>query len=370
MAELVFRNVVKRYGELTVVDDFNLTIHDKEFVVLVGPAGCGKTTTLRMIAGLEDVSQGEMFINGRLVNDVESKDRDIAMVFQSYALYPHMSVFENMAFGLELRKLPRAAIDRRVRGAAATLRIEHLLDRKPKALSGGQRQRVALGRAIVREPQVFLMDEPLSNLDANLRVQMRSEIAKLRHRLEATVVYVTHDQTEAMTMGDRIVVMKDGFVQQVDTPMRLYSEPANLFVARFIGSPAMNFLTARVVQDQGGLRLSAEGVHLPVAPAHVAALAAHADGDVVVGIRPDTIHDDAAFVAAHPSWALDINVDVVEPMGSESFVYFGLAGEGFVARVGPDTAARVRSHHRIAFDMDKAHYFDAATEKAIRHAAH
>ena len=370
MAELVFHGVAKRYGDVTVVDDFNLTIHDKEFIVLVGPSGCGKTTTLRMIAGLEDVTSGEMFINGRLVNDVESKDRDIAMVFQSYALYPHMSVYQNMAFGLELRKVAKAEIDKRVREAAVTLRIDHLLDRKPKALSGGQRQRVALGRAIVREPQVFLMDEPLSNLDANLRVQMRAEIAKLRHRLEATVVYVTHDQTEAMTMGDRIVVMKDGLVQQVDTPMRLYSEPANLFVARFIGSPSMNFLTARLARDDGRLRLSAEGIFLPVSPVHADALGAHADREVVVGIRPDTIRDDPAFIAAHPEWAVDVNVDVVEPMGSESFIYFGLAGEAFVARVEPDSPARVRAHHRVAFDMDKAHYFDGQTQQSIRPATH
>ena len=370
MAELVFRNVVKQYGSVTVVDDFNLTIHDKEFLVLVGPSGCGKTTTLRMIAGLEDVTAGEMYINGRLVNDVESKDRDIAMVFQSYALYPHMSVYQNMAFGLELRKFARAEIDRRVREAAAILRIEHLLDRKPKALSGGQRQRVALGRAIVREPQVFLMDEPLSNLDANLRVQMRSEIAKLRHRLEATVVYVTHDQTEAMTMGDRIVVMKDGFVQQVDTPMKLYSEPANLFVAKFIGSPAMNFVTARVLDEDDELRLSAPGFFVPVAPAHRAALRAHVDREVVVGIRPDTIHDEAGYVAAHPEWSLDVHVDVVEPMGSESYIYFNLNGEGFVARVEPDSAARVMAHHRVAFDMSKAHYFDGTTQKAIAGSSH
>jgi len=369
VAELVFRNVVKRYGELTVVDDFNLTIHDREFIVLVGPSGCGKTTTLRMIAGLEDATAGEMYINGRLVNDVESKDRDIAMVFQSYALYPHMSVYQNMAFGLELRKFARPEIDRRVREAAAILRIDHLLDRKPKALSGGQRQRVALGRAIVREPQVFLMDEPLSNLDANLRVQMRSEIAKLRHRLGATVVYVTHDQTEAMTMGDRIVVMKDGLVQQVDTPMKLYSDPANQFVAKFIGSPAMNFLTARVVEEDGELKLSAPGFFVPVAPAHRAALRAHQERAVIVGIRPDTIHDEPEYVAAHAAWAQDVHVDVVEPMGSESYIYFALADESFVARVAPQSTARVMAHHRVAFDMHRVHYFDAATQLAIATAA-
>ena len=365
MAELVFKNVMKQYGTNTVVHDFNLTIHDKEFIVLVGPSGCGKTTTLRMIAGLEEITAGEMYINDRLVNDVESKDRDIAMVFQSYALYPHMSVFENMAFGLQLRKFPKAEIDRRVREASEILCIDHLLERKPKELSGGQRQRVALGRAIVREPQVFLMDEPLSNLDANLRVQMRAEIAKLRHRLEATVVYVTHDQTEAMTMGDRIVVMKDGFIQQVDTPMNLYNAPANLFVAKFIGSPSMNFLSVRLVEEDGMLRLSAPGFFLPVSFMHRNRLLPYLNKDIIVGIRPDVIHDETTFLDANPAWVLDVHVDVVEPMGSESFIYFSLNCDNVVARVAPESSARVMTHHRLAFDMDKVHYFDAETQKAI-----
>ena len=365
MAELVFRNVMKDYGVTRVVDDFNLTIHDKEFIVLVGPSGCGKTTTLRMIAGLEDASAGEMYINGRLVNDVESKDRDIAMVFQSYALYPHMSVYENMAFGLELRKFPKTEIDRRVREAGEILRIEHLLQRRPKELSGGQRQRVALGRAIVREPQVFLMDEPLSNLDANLRVQMRSEIAKLRHRLQATVVYVTHDQTEAMTMGDRIVVMKDGFIQQVDTPMNLYNKPANQFVARFIGSPSMNFLTARLAKEGEALALTFPGVALPICSAHSARLQPYAGKELIVGIRPDAIHDEPAYLGAHPAWSLDVQVDVVEPMGSESYIYFSLNGDNFVARVAPESGARVMAGHRLVFDMEKLHFFDQETKKAI-----
>ncbi len=369
MAELVFKNLVKQYGTNTVVQDFSLTIRDKEFIVLVGPSGCGKTTTLRMVAGLEDISAGEMYINGRLVNDVESKDRDIAMVFQSYALYPHMSVFENMAFGLELRKFPQPEIERRVREAAEILCIDHLLLRKPKELSGGQRQRVALGRAIVREPQVFLMDEPLSNLDANLRVQMRAEIAKLRHRLQATVVYVTHDQTEAMTMGDRIVVMKDGFIQQVDTPMKLYSTPANLFVARFIGSPAMNFLSVRLSEAAGVPRLSAPGLDLPVSPAHAARLAPYAGREVIVGIRPDAIHDEPAYLAAHPEWTLEVRIDVVEPMGSESFIYFSVNAENVVARVPPTTSARVMSAHRLALDMDAAHFFDPQTQQTIYDAA-
>jgi multiple sugar transport system ATP-binding protein len=365
MAELMLRNVAKRYGDNVVVKDFNLTIHDKEFIVLVGPSGCGKTTTLRMIAGLEDISSGELHINGRLVNDVESRDRDIAMVFQSYALYPHMSVFENMAFGLELRKYPRAEIERRVREAADILCIGHLLGRRPKELSGGQRQRVALGRAIVREPQVFLMDEPLSNLDANLRVQMRAEIAKLRHRLEATVVYVTHDQTEAMTMGDRIVVMKDGVVQQANSPMELYDRPANLFVARFIGSPAMNFANVRLTSEAGTLTACGPGFAMPLPPARGTALAAWTGKEIVLGIRPDAIHDDTPFVAAHPEWTIDAGIDVVEPMGSETYVYFTLGKASFVARVAPSSAARVRHSHRLAFDLDKAHFFDAVGEAAI-----
>jgi multiple sugar transport system ATP-binding protein len=365
MAELMLRKIAKRYGDNLVVKDFDLTIRDKEFIVLVGPSGCGKTTTLRMIAGLEDIDTGELFINGRLVNDVEPKDRDIAMVFQSYALYPHMSVFENMAFGLQLRKFPRPEIRRRVGAAAEILCIDHLLDRRPKELSGGQRQRVALGRAIVREPQVFLMDEPLSNLDANLRVQMRAEIAKLRHRLEATVVYVTHDQTEAMTMGDRIVVMKDGIVQQVDAPMMLYNDPANLFVARFIGSPAMNFVTVRLAEEVGVLTAHGPGFAMPLPPARRAALAVWAGKEVVLGIRPDAIRDDAPLLAAHPQWCVEVGIDVVEPMGSESYLYFSLGAAGFVARVAPNTTARVKSSHRVAFDLDQAHFFDAGSETAI-----
>jgi multiple sugar transport system ATP-binding protein len=365
MAQLVLKNVVKRYDDNLVVKDFNLTIQDKEFIVLVGPSGCGKTTTLRMIAGLEDISAGELYINDRLVNDVEPKDRDIAMVFQSYALYPHMSVFENMAFGLQLRKFPKAEIERRVREAAEILCIGHLLDRKPKALSGGQRQRVALGRAIVREPQVFLMDEPLSNLDANLRVQMRAEIAKLRHRLEATVVYVTHDQTEAMTMGDRIVVMKDGIVQQVDAPISLYNDPANLFVARFIGSPAMNFVGVTLADQAGVLTAMGPGFAMPLPQTRRAALVPWTGKDIVLGIRPDAIRDDAAFATAQPHWGVEVDVDVVEPMGSESYVYFSLGTASCVARLPPSTTARVKARHRLTLDLDQAHFFDATTEAAI-----
>lgn len=365
MAELVLNKVAKSYGDNLVVKGFDLTIHDKEFIVLVGPSGCGKTTTLRMIAGLEEISSGDLYINGKRVNDVEPKDRDIAMVFQSYALYPHMSVAENMAFGLQLRKFAKEEIDRRVREAADILRIDHLLGRRPKELSGGQRQRVALGRAIVREPQVFLMDEPLSNLDANLRVQMRAEIAKLRHRLEATVVYVTHDQTEAMTMGDRIVVMKDGIVQQVDSPMALYDSPANLFVARFIGSPAMNFVGVRLENQDGIPALGGSGFSMRLPPATRAALEASVGRNLILGIRPDAIRDDPEFVAAHPEWTVDVLVDVVEPMGSESYVYFAIGESGFVARVAPNSIARVGRRHRLAFDLNHAHFFDATSEVAV-----
>ncbi|CAA7603205.1 Putative ABC transporter [Acididesulfobacillus acetoxydans] len=365
MAGLVFKGVTKKYDQNEVVHDFNLEIKDKEFMVFVGPSGCGKTTTLRMIAGLEEITSGELFIGERLVNDVPPKNRDIAMVFQSYALYPHMTVYGNMAFGLKLRKTPKAEIDRRVREAARILDIEHLLDRKPKALSGGQRQRVALGRAIVREPQVFLMDEPLSNLDAKLRVQMRAEISKLRHRLQTTVVYVTHDQTEAMTMGDRIVVMKDGFIQQVDSPMNLYNHPKNIFVAGFIGSPSMNFLKVNVTLEDGIPYLNHAEFHLPVGEAHRQTLAPLSGKEVMLGIRPEFINDDAAFMAAHPDWTLEAKVEVVEPMGAENYVYLSVADENVVARFEAASQAKSLQNHRLAFDMNAIHYFDIETQAAL-----
>jgi len=365
MAGLVFKNIVKKYDQTVVVHDFNLEINDKEFLVLVGPSGCGKTTTLRMIAGLEEVTSGELYIGDRLVNDVAPKDRDIAMVFQSYALYPHMSVYENMAFGLKLRKIPKTEIERRVKDAARILDIEHLLNRKPKALSGGQRQRVALGRAIVREPQVFLMDEPLSNLDAKLRVQMRAEISKLRHRLQTTMVYVTHDQTEAMTMGDRIVVMKDGFIQQVDTPMNLYNHPRNMFVAGFIGSPSMNFLKVRLVEEAGQLWLINPAFRLSPIEERREALTPYIGREIVLGIRPEAIHDDALFLQDHPEWVMDTFIDVVEPMGSEHYVYFTLNGENVIARFDANSQARVLQNHRVAFDMSLARYFDPETQEVI-----
>lgn len=365
MAGLTLKNVMKKYDQNVVVHDFNLEIKDKEFLVFVGPSGCGKTTTLRMIAGLEDISGGEIYIGDQLVNDAPPKDRDIAMVFQSYALYPHMTVYQNMAFGLELRKVPKDEIAQRVKEAAKILDIEHLLDRKPKALSGGQRQRVALGRAIVREPKVFLMDEPLSNLDAKLRVQMRAEISKLSHRLQTTIIYVTHDQTEAMTMGDRIVVMKDGHIQQVDTPMNLYNHPKNMFVAGFIGSPAMNFLRAQLVEEGGQLKLVCPDFTLPPLEERREALKPYVGKEIILGIRPEAIYDDSAFLEAHPDWAFEVTIDVVEPMGSENYVYFTLDGENVIARVDPTSTAVVLQKHKVGFDMSNARFFDPETQEVI-----
>lgn len=365
MAGLSFKNVVKKYDQNTVVYDFNLEIHDKEFLVLVGPSGCGKTTTLRMIAGLEETTSGEIYIGDQLINNVAPKDRDIAMVFQSYALYPHMSVYENMAFGLKLRKMPKADIDQRVKEAASILDIEHLLNRKPKALSGGQRQRVALGRAIVREPKVFLMDEPLSNLDAKLRVQMRAEISKLRHRLQTTVVYVTHDQTEAMTMGDRIVVMKDGYIQQVDTPMNLYNHPCNMFVAGFIGSPAMNFLRATLIEEKGEFWLVNNELRLAPLAERREALTPYLGKEIIMGIRPESINDDLSYIKDHPAWSLDVHVDVVEPLGAENYIHFTINGENLIARVEATSQSKPLQIHKVAFDMSQARYFDAETQAVI-----
>lgn len=365
MAGLLLKNLVKKYEQTTVVHGFDLEIKDKEFLVLVGPSGCGKSTTLRMIAGLEEVTSGEIIIGERKVNDVAPKDRDIAMVFQSYALYPHMNVYENMAFGLKLRKFPKTEIEHRVKEAARILDIEHLLDRKPKALSGGQRQRVALGRAIVREPKVFLLDEPLSNLDAKLRVQMRAEIAKLRHRLQTTFIYVTHDQTEAMTMGDRIVVMKDGFIQQVDTPMNLYNHPKNMFVAGFIGSPSMNFIKFKLIEENGRLFLETSNFRLTSIEERRKELASFIGKEIICGIRPEGIYDDDDFVKAHQDWTIDVNIDVVEPVGSENYVYFSVNGVNVVARFEPNSKVKIMEHHKIAFDLDAAHFFDINTQEMI-----
>lgn len=368
MANLNLQHIYKTYaGGVTAVSDFCLDIEDKEFIVLVGPSGCGKSTTLRMIAGLEEISSGELYIGDRLVNDVAPADRDIAMVFQNYALYPHMTVFENMAFALKLRKVPKDEIKQRVTEAAKILDIEHLLDRKPAALSGGQRQRVALGRAIVREPKVFLMDEPLSNLDAKLRVQMRTEISKLHHKLQTTFIYVTHDQTEALTMGTRIVVMKNGFVQQIDTPLNLYNKPCNMFVAGFIGSPQMNFVTCKATDKNGDIYLEFGGNSIKL-PQGVAAKVKDADcleKEVVLGIRPEDLHDEESFISLNPDAVIDADVEVTEMMGAETYLYLKVHGEAFTARVNPRSTAAVGDKIKIGVDVNKIHLFDKDTELAI-----
>ena len=367
MASLTLKNVTKKYTDgVTAVSNFNLEIEDKEFIILVGPSGCGKSTTLRMIAGLEEISDGEVYIGDRLVNTVAPKDRDIAMVFQSYALYPHMTVYDNMAFSLKLKKMPKKEIQARVAEAAKILDIEHLLQRKPKALSGGQRQRVALGRAIVREPQVFLMDEPLSNLDAKLRVQMRTEIGKLHQKLQTTFIYVTHDQTEAMTMGTRIVVMKDGIVQQVDTPQNLYDTPCNLFVAGFIGSPQMNFIDS-VLEKKGDdfyVTFGTYSIKIPEGKVP-AGLDEYVGKEVVLGIRPENLHDEDAFINMLPDSCIDMLVEVAEFMGSERYLYLDFEGKKFTARVNPRSTAAPQQVIKVALDLNKMHLFDKETEKAL-----
>jgi multiple sugar transport system ATP-binding protein len=368
MAKVVLKNIYKIYtGNVTAVQDCNLDIADKEFVVLVGPSGCGKSTTLRMIAGLEEISKGELFIGDKLCNDVAPKDRDIAMVFQNYALYPHMTVYENMAFGLKLRKMPKDVIDKKVKEAAAVLDIEHLLDRKPKALSGGQRQRVALGRAIVREPKVFLMDEPLSNLDAKLRVQMRTEISKLHKRLNTTFIYVTHDQTEAMTMGTRIVVMKDGLVQQVDTPQNIYENPTNIFVAGFIGSPQMNFAKSKIVKegDVSYIVFGTAKLPIPEDKAKLIDKLGYTGKEVIFGIRPEHLDDGDEFMREYGNATFDANVEVIEHMGSETYLYLTANDNNFVARVEPTSKAKLDGSVKLAVNMNKMHIFDVETEKTI-----
>ena len=367
MASLNLEHVCKTYPNgFKAVKDFNLDIADKEFIIFVGPSGCGKSTTLRMIAGLEDISSGVLKIDGKVMNDVEPKDRDIAMVFQNYALYPHMTVYDNMAFGLKLRKVPKDQMDKMVREAAKILDLEKLLDRKPKALSGGQRQRVAMGRAIVRNPKVFLMDEPLSNLDAKLRVQMRIEIAKLHQRLGVTIIYVTHDQVEAMTLGTRIVVMKDGVVQQVDTPQNLYDKPCNLFVAGFMGSPQMNFLDAEVVVngDKAALKVADKEIALPPAKSKKLIDGGYAGKMVTFGIRPEDVYDSQMFIETSPC-VFESNVKVYELLGAEVFLYFDLAEFPITARVDSRTTARPGDKVKFAFDVEKIHIFDKDTELAI-----
>ena len=369
MASISCQHIYKIYPGATApsVTDFNLEIKDKEFIIFVGPSGCGKSTTLRMIAGLEEISKGEMYIGGRLINDVPPKDRDIAMVFQSYALYPHMTVYKNIAFGLELRKTPKDEIDKRVHEAAKILEIEHLLDRKPKALSGGQRQRVALGRAMVRNPAVFLLDEPLSNLDAKLRTSMRTEIIKLHKKLATTFIYVTHDQTEAMTMGDRIVVMKDGIIQQVDTPQNLYDYPCNMFVAGFIGSPQMNFLDGSLTKkgDQYAVDLGGDLIPLPKEKTADGKLDAYVGKKVKMGIRPEDIDDEPEFMAKHPDCQLNAEVEVSEMMGAEIYLYLDYKGNKMTARVSPTSKARHGDTVRVAFDQHKVHLFDVDPELTI-----
>lgn len=368
MASLTLKHINKTYPNgFVAVKDFNLEIKDKEFIIFVGPSGCGKSTTLRMIAGLEEISGGELYIGDRLVNDVEPKDRDIAMVFQNYALYPHMSVFDNMAFGLKLRKKPKDFIDKKVHEAAKILDIEHLLDRKPKALSGGQRQRVAMGRAIVRDPQVFLMDEPLSNLDAKLRVQMRIEISKLHQRLGTTIIYVTHDQTEALTLGTRIIVMKDGVVQQVDSPLDLYTKPKNLFVAGFIGSPQMNFVDCKAIKEGSDVKLQfgKNKIKLPEAKAKVLIDKKYIDKTVVLGIRPEDIKDEEMFISNAKDSTIDVSIKVYEMLGAEVFLYFTVDDFDMTVRVNPRTTARPGDTIKLAMDVSKIHVFDKETEQVI-----
>ncbi len=365
MAELKLDHIYKIYdNKVTAVQDFNLHIEDKEFIVFVGPSGCGKSTTLRMIAGLEEISKGDFYIDGKRVNDVPPKDRDIAMVFQNYALYPHMTVYDNMAFGLKLRKFPNDEIDRRVKEAAKILGLEPYLDRKPKALSGGQRQRVALGRAIVRDAKVFLMDEPLSNLDAKLRVQMRAEIAKLHRRLNTTTIYVTHDQTEAMTMATRLVVMKDGVIQQVGAPKEVYENPENVFVGGFIGSPSMNFFTGKL--EEGKFKVNNSSIAIPEGKMKVLRSQGYVGKEIILGVRPEDLHDEPLFIDASQGSTVKATVEVSELTGAETMIYSQFEGQDFVARVDSRSDVTPGQVIELAFDMNKVHFFDAETELRIR----
>lgn len=370
MSGIKFKNIKKVYpGNVTAVHNFNLEIKDKEFVVFVGPSGCGKSTTLRMVAGLEEISGGELYIDDQLVNNLAPKDRNIAMVFQNYALYPHMTVYKNMAFSLKLKKVPKDVIDKKIHEAAKILDIEQYLSRKPKALSGGQRQRVALGRAMVRDAKVFLLDEPLSNLDAKLRTQMRTEITKLHNALEKTFIYVTHDQTEAMTMGDRIVVMKDGFIQQVDTPQNLYDSPCSIFVAGFIGSPQMNFIDSKLVKKGNGYAVTfgSSVIPLPKGKGAGTDLADYLNKDIVLGIRPEDIHDEDVFLESSKESTFNVKVDIAELMGSEVYLYFDLEGNKMTGRVSSRCNAKMGDKVNLALDINKMHIFDKETEKNICH---
>ena len=377
MAKVELKGIGKIYdGNVQAVENANIVIEDRDFCVFVGPSGCGKSTTLRMVAGLEEISEGELLIDGELMNDVPPKDRNIAMVFQNYALYPHMTVFENMAFGLKLRKVPKDEIERKVNEAAKILDLSHLLDRKPKAMSGGQRQRVALGRAIVRSPKVFLLDEPLSNLDAKLRAQMRTEISKLHKKLGTTFIYVTHDQTEAMTMGDRIVVMKDGFVQQIDTPQNLYERPVNKFVAGFLGSPQMNFIDAVLKEEYGqyvvefgsrDTRMSnAVRYQIAIPESKVTPeLANYVGKEVTLGIRPESVHDEEMYLSNATTGIIDCYVEITEMMGAETYLYLTCEGIPLTARVSPRSTAKPQDEIKVAIDPNKIHLFDKETERTI-----
>lgn len=363
MARVVLERLNKAFGGVHAVKDASLVVEDREFMVFVGPSGCGKSTTLRMIAGLEDITSGKIFIGDRLVNDLPPRDRDIAMVFQNYALYPHMSVFDNMGFGLKMRKFPTTEIEKRVQEAAEILGIQNLLERKPRQLSGGQRQRVAVGRAIVRHPQVFLFDEPLSNLDAQLRVQMRVELKRLHDRLESTAIYVTHDQVEAMTLGDRVVVMKDGSIQQIGEPLEIYSHPRNKFVAGFMGAPAMNFIDASIAEVDGKICVEAAGIRAPIPGELSPRLASYKSRKVTLGIRPEDLHE--AHLGNSGQVSFETVVEVVEPLGSEILLDVRVGQQPLVARA--DSACRAKHHEKIqlAFFPERIHFFDPQTEEAI-----
>lgn len=366
MASVTYDHVTKRFGDVLAVNDLNIFIEDKEFLVLVGPSGCGKSTALRCLAGLEEISDGQILIGDQVVNDVAPKDRDIAMVFQSYALYPHMSVFDNMAFGLKLRKTPKNEIKRRVEEAAQILGIQNLLDRKPRQLSGGQRQRVAVGRAIVREPKVFLFDEPLSNLDAKLRVETRANISKLHQQLQTTFIYVTHDQVEAMTMASRIAVMNQGILQQIDTPQSLYDYPDNLFVAGFIGSPAMNFFSGKIDKSDGKLYIDTDSFQVQIPEKRSAPYEAYIGKQIIFGIRPEDIHNPQFAPPDIVAQPVESKVEVTELMGNEIFLYCASNGNNFVARVDPRTRVHMGDQMQVVFNLDNLHVFDRDTELAIR----
>ena len=365
MASVTYEHVSKRFGDVVAVNDMSIHVEDKEFLVFVGPSGCGKTTSLRLLAGLEELTEGNILIGDRVINDVAPKDRDIAMVFQSYALYPHMSVYDNMAFGLKLRKTPKQEIDKRVRDTAGTLGIENLLDRKPKQLSGGQRQRVAVGRAIVRDPAVFLLDEPLSNLDAKLRVQTRAEISKLHQRLGTTFIYVTHDQVEAMTMATRIAVQRDGLLQQLDSPQNLYDKPANIFVAGFIGSPSMNFFDSTLVEADGKLIVDSGSFRVGVPESKKATLMPHKGKEIIFGIRPEDIHTKPYIPPGITEADVNASVDVTELMGNEIMIYALTGQKSFIARVDPRVRVRPGEDIELSMNMDNMHIFDPKTEAAL-----